>query len=63
MTMVQYEVGQGPTRMMTWLPLDKRVRVGSVLTLEKEEGRWQVLQQFDARIELSSINRGWNNNI
>lgn len=63
MILQQYELGQGITRMKTWLPLDKRVRVGSVLTLEKEDGRWRVLQAFEARIELSSINRGWNNNI
>lgn len=63
MTLVQHELGQGSKRMKTWLPLDKRVKVGSVLTLEKEDGCWHVLQTFDARIELSSINRGWNNNI
>lgn len=50
------------TYMITWLPIDKRVRVGSVLSLQKVTGRWRVVEQF-SRIESHEINRKWNNNI
>jgi hypothetical protein len=48
--------------MVALLPQDKRVRVGTVISLHKDELRWKVLEQFGS-IDLSAVNRGWNNNI
>ena len=62
MTYVQTELGCAGKRLKTLLPQDKRVKVGSLLTLVKEPGIWKVLQQYGT-VESSSINRGWNNNI
>lgn len=62
MTLVQTELGRGGKRLKTLLPQDKRVKVGSLLTLVKEPGTWKVLKQFGT-VESSSINRGWSNNI
>lgn len=64
MTMVQATVRQGVTEMTTWLPKDKRVKVGTGLTLDEEEGSWQAKAIHpEVPIELNSINCGWNNNI
>ena len=62
MTYVQTELGRGSTRMKTLLPQDKRIKVGSLLTLVKVPGIWRVLTQYGT-VESGSINRGWNNNI
>jgi hypothetical protein len=50
------------TYLKTWLPMDKRVKEGTVISLEDVEGKWQVVEQF-GRDELSNLKRGWNNNI
>ena len=62
MLMVQTELGRGTRRMVGLLPQDKRVRVGTVISLHKDGLRWKVLEQFGS-IDLSAVNRGWNNNI
>jgi hypothetical protein len=62
MLMVQTELGRGTRRMVALLPQDKRVRVGTVISLHKDGLRWKVLEQFGS-IDLSAVNRGWNNNI
>jgi len=62
MLMVQCELGRGTMRMVTWLPQDKRVKVGTVISLDKDTERWKVLAQSE-RMESGNIKRGWNNNI
>ena len=61
MTVIQTQLRQGNTWMTTWLPRDKRVKEGSIISLEKVEGRWEVVKQMSS-MELSDIKRGWNNN-
>ncbi len=47
--------------MTTWLPMDKRVRIGTVITLKDDERRikWTV-RSHGARMEARLINRRWN---
>lgn len=61
MMVTQMELQSGTTRLTAWL--DNSVRVGQFVTF-KGEGprRWEVLDKYASQ-ELSSINRGWNNNI
>lgn len=62
MQMIQTELARGNVRMVTWLPQDRRVRIGSFVSLNKQEDRWTVLNQ-SAPVDQSMIKRGWNNNI
>ena len=58
MKMVQTELGRGTSRMVTWLPVDARVKVGTILSLDKQKTRWRVLRQF-ITLDDSQIQRGW----
>jgi hypothetical protein len=62
MKMVQTQLVQGNANVMTWLPQDPRVRVGSVIELQKAKnnlsGTWQVAWQSQPQ-EDSTIQRGW----
>ena len=62
MTIIQTTLKQNNTFLKTWLPVDKRVKIGTIISLEGVEGKWEVMEQFD-RSELSNLRRGWNNNI
>lgn len=57
MLMIQTELARGNVRMVTWLPQDGRVRIGSVISLKKQEDRWTVLNQSEP-IDERSIPRG-----
>jgi hypothetical protein len=57
------DLRSGATRLTAWL--EDKARVGQFVTLKNsdEPGRmWEVVDKY-ASVELSSINRGWNNNI
>ncbi len=58
MLMVQTELRKEKRRIVTWLPQDNRVKVGSVISFEKGGDSWAVTQQGIPRSE-SSIQRGW----
>lgn len=61
MMVTQSELRSGTTRLTAWI--DSSVRIGQFVTFKNEgERRWEVLDKFSTQ-ELSSINRGWNNNI
>lgn len=67
MRMTQTVLASGQSRMVTWLPVDKRIRPGAVVSLDKSKLvdssiRWTVLEQSEP-IESGDIKRGWNNNI
>ena len=62
MQMIQTDLARDSRRLVTWLPQDKRVKVGTVLSLEKNPDRWKVLAQ-SAPVDSGDIKRGWNNNI
>jgi hypothetical protein len=42
--LVQVELGRGNTRMVCFLP--RKLKVGTVVTLKKEAGTWEVLKEF-----------------
>ena len=58
MLMQQVQLVSGNSRMVCWIPRDPRWKLGSILSLEKVEGRWQVAQMYSLQ-ELSEIPRGW----
>jgi hypothetical protein len=61
MMVAQMELRSGTTRLTAWL--DNSVRVGQFVVFKNDDGRWwEVLDKYSTQ-ELSSINRGWNNNI
>jgi hypothetical protein len=61
MLMTQCELGRGNVRMVTWLPHDKRVRIGTVISLNKQEDRWTVLNKSEpVNPEESPIMHGWS---
>ena len=48
----------GKEMMLTWLPVDPRVKVGSVISLEKGGEKWKVVSQYSPQHE-NTIQRGW----
>ena len=44
--------------LVTWLPVDPRVKINTWLTLEGVEGWWKVVGQY-ATQDSESINRKW----
>jgi hypothetical protein len=59
MLMIQTQLGNDTRRMVTWLPHDRRVKVGSVISLDADERKWEVLDQSE-KIDSASITRGWS---
>lgn len=33
--------------MLTWLDYNPKVKLGSIISIEDEEGRWEVIEQYD----------------
>ena len=62
MKIQQYKVKQGDTLMTTWLEAGK-VKLGSKLTLKKEDGLWEVVEVFDHIQDDKNLRHGWDNNI
>lgn len=58
MQLVQTHLTQGNDHMVTWLEPDSRVKVGSLITLDKVEGVWRVAEQYSYTL-LEAIFRGW----
>lgn len=50
--------GRGTSHLIAWLPVNPRVRAGSVISLDRDPGRWLVAAQF-ATSEVADIARGW----
>jgi hypothetical protein len=45
--------------MITWLPVDRRVKEGAVISLDKNpRDRWKVVEVFSP-MDSQSIQRGW----
>ena len=59
-TLLQQRKEQGIHAQVAWLPVDPRVKKGSVVTLkdEPETGEWEVVQQY-ARQDSEDLNRKW----
>jgi hypothetical protein len=66
MQVVQAELTQvtttGIAHMITWLPVDPRLKKGAVVTLKDDAGTWQVADLY-ARMEAEDIQRGWGLNL
>lgn len=63
---IQTQLRSGDTHLTTWLPIDKKFRVGSFVTLKDsdEPNRfWEVVAITGNPIDKNAIYRGWNNNI
>ena len=53
------QTANGERHLKTFLPVDPRVKQGSVITLDKDrEERWRVEQQYGIS-ESGDIQRGW----
>jgi hypothetical protein len=59
----QTRLQSGDTQLVAWL--DKAISPGSLVTLKNsdEAERWWTVVDTYATQDVSSINRGWNNNI
>jgi len=59
-TMLKQKTEKGHHVMVAWLPVDPKVKQGSVLTLKDapELGEWRVAEQF-TRQDSSLIPRKW----
>jgi hypothetical protein len=62
MQMIQTQLERNGRQMITWLPQDRRVKVGSVISFQKQTEKWRMLW-VSLPIESGEIKRGWNNNI
>ena len=58
MTMIQTKLTSGNITLITFLPVDKRVRVGSTISLEDNPRKWKVKEQW-TKMEMEDINQGW----
>jgi hypothetical protein len=49
----------GVAHLIAWLPVDPRVKRGSVISLDKDDGnRWVVERQYAVQ-DSAEIQRGW----
>ena len=59
-TLLKQPTERGVRQEVAWLPVDPRVKKGSVVTLkdEPESGQWEVAEQF-SKMDSENIQRGW----
>ena len=57
-TLLQRKTETGTVSMVAWLPVDPRVKRGSVVTLKDDAGTWRVAEQY-ATQDADDIHRGW----
>ena len=58
MFVVQTHLSHGTNHIIAWLPVDQRVKAGSVVSIDKQEGRWRVEKQYAVQ-SVDHIQRGW----
>lgn len=60
MQVVQTRLRHDHAEMVTWLPVDPRVKVGSVVSLKNDPDswKWEVIAQYIAQ-DSENIQRGW----
>lgn len=58
MTLIQTHLVNGNRNLITWIPTDKRIKVGSIISLDKEVERWRVEELFSI-VDSENIQRGW----
>jgi hypothetical protein len=58
MKLIQHKLVSGKTHLLTWLPQDPRVKVGTQLTLDDEPEIWTVEWQSEVAF-VGEFNRKW----
>lgn len=58
MQMIQTHLRRGTDHIVAWLPVDARVKTGTTVSLDKQDGRWHVEDQYAVQ-PLDHIQRGW----
>lgn len=58
MQVVQTHLTSGTRNIVAWLPIDPRVKMGSVISLDKQDEHWSVESQYAVQ-HLDHIQRGW----
>lgn len=53
---------QGEAHMITWLPVDPRLKKGAVVVLKDDAGTWRVDAMF-TKTDAENIQRGWGLNL
>lgn len=56
---VQTKLRSGQTFTTYWLPVDRRVKVGTVITLKGDDRRWQVIKQCEPRLDRRLLRTDW----
>lgn len=47
----------------TWVPVDKRLKIGSVVTFKDLDHKWTITHMYDRQMEMDQIDyHGWDNN-
>ena len=57
-TLLEKQTELGKMCLVTWLPVDPRVKPGTRITLKDTEGVWRVSKMYSTQ-EMDSIPRGW----
>jgi hypothetical protein len=55
-TMQQVQLIQGQRQLTTWVDKRNDVKVGTILSLKGEEGRWRVYRVFEVEMLESQLN-------
>lgn len=58
MKMNQVQLTNGSSQVIVWLPVDSRVKEGSIISLEKGGEKWKVEKMYST-VDSESIQRGW----
>lgn len=55
MKVKQHKLKQGDKTIVTWLEIDKRVKVGTIITLKNEVGNWLVEDIFNGEFDKEKV--------
>ena len=58
MQIQQTELASGNSRLICWLPRDSRVKIGTVISLDKSKQLWKVLKQYVIS-DYQEVKRDW----
>ena len=63
MKLIQALIKQGNSHMITWLPADRRLKIGVEVDLDKDvNDRWKVSELY-MTTDSENIQRGWGLNL
>lgn len=58
MNLRQTHLVSGNEQLITWIPVDRRVKKGSIISLNKETKQWNVKEIFSST-DSENIQSGW----